>query len=372
MKNNNYIKYLRWVLLGFFLIMVTREAYLHQVQGGGVSPSIHALCPYGGLETLYSLVFGGTFLQKIFSGTMILLGITLVLALIFRRSFCGLICPFGALQEFFGIIGKKLFRKRFIMPPTIDKPLRYLKYIVLVVTIYFAWKTAGLWMDPYDPWAAYGHIKAGFTSLTTEYLIGTITLVVILLGSMIYDRFFCKYLCPMGAVYGIISKISPSKIVRDKEVCINCNLCSKSCPMNIEVAKIDKVSSSECISCQSCVLACPARGALEYKTGKNTLKTLTVIILVVGLFFTGVFISKNIGIFQVIPKQVTGESKINVEEIKGYMTIKEVSIGTQIELKEVYKKLGIPDSVPENTKLKDVKNFVEGFEVDTAKENLEK
>ena len=57
MKNNKHIRYFRWVLLGLFLVMVTREAYLHQVQGGGVAPSIHALCPYGGLETLYSLVF---------------------------------------------------------------------------------------------------------------------------------------------------------------------------------------------------------------------------------------------------------------------------------------------------------------------------
>jgi polyferredoxin len=370
MKNNKYIKYLRWVLLGFFLVMVTRESYLHQVQGGGVAPSIHALCPYGGLETFYSLVFGGTFLQKIFSGTMILLGITVVLALIFRRSFCGLICPFGALQEFFGIIGKKIFHKRFIIPLIIDKLLRYLKYVVLIVTIYFAWKTAGLWMDPYDPWAAYGHISAGFTSLTTEYLIGTITLVTILLGSMLYDRFFCKYLCPMGAVYGIISKLSPSKIVRNKEGCIDCGLCTKSCQMNIDVANIDKVTSSECISCQACVLSCPKAGALEYKTGKKTLKTLTVIILVIGMFISGVVISKTVGVFQVLPKKITAESKINVEEIKGYMTIKEVSIGTKIELKEVYKKLGIPESVPESTKLKEVKNFVEGFEVDAAREKL--
>jgi len=370
MKNNKYVKYLRWVLLGFFLVMVTREAYLHQVLGGGVAPSIHALCPYGGLETLYSIVFGGTFLQKIFSGTMILLAITLLLAVIFRRSFCGLICPFGALQELLGMIGKKIFRKRFIMPRRIDKPLRYLKYVVLVVTIYFAWKTAGLWIDPYDPWAAYGHASAGFTSLTTEYLIGTITLVVVLIGSMLYDRFFCKYLCPMGAVYGIISKISPSKIVRDKDVCINCNLCSKSCPMNIDVAKADRVTSAECISCQSCVLSCPKTGALQYKTGKKTLKTLAVIILVVGLFFTGVLISKTVGVFQVTQKKVTGETQLNVEEIKGYMTIKDLSIGTKIELKEVYKKLGIPDSVPEDTKLKDVGKFVEGFEVEVAKENL--
>jgi polyferredoxin len=252
----------------------------------------------------------------------------------------------------------------------IDKPLRYLKYVVLVVTIYFAWKTAGLWMDPYDPWAAYGHVSAGFTSLTTEYLIGTITLVTILLGSMLYDRFFCKYLCPMGAVYGIISKLSPSKVVRNKDACISCGLCTKNCPMNIDVENIDKVTSSECISCQACVLSCPKAGALEYKTGKRTLKTLTVIILVVGVFISGVVISKTVGVFEVIPKKITAESKINVEEIKGYMTIKDVSVGTKIEIKEVYKKLGIPDSVPEDTKLKDVKNFVEGFEVEAAKERL--
>lgn len=370
MKNNKYVKYLRWVLLSFFLIMVTRETYLHQIQGGGVAPSIHALCPYGGMETLYSLVFGGTLLQKIFSGTMILLVITLVLALIFRRSFCGLICPFGALQELFGIVGKKIFHKKFVLPSRIDKPLRYLKYIVFLVTIYFAWKTAGLWVDSYDPWAAYGHISAGFTSLTTEYLIGTIVLVITLAGSLLYDRFFCKYLCPMGAVYGIISKISPSKIVRNKETCTNCNLCSKSCPMNIDVAKSENVTSAECISCQSCVLSCPSRNTLEYKTGKKTLKTLPVIIIVVALFFAGVLLSKTVGVFQVLPKPITAESKISVEEIKGYMTIKDVSVGTKIELKEVYRKLGIPTSVPESTKLKDVKNFVEGFEVEDAREKL--
>lgn len=370
--NKKFIKYLRWVLLGFFLIMVTVEAYLHQIQGGGSAPSIHALCPYGGLETFYNLVFTGTFLQKIFSGTMILLVITLLLALVFKRSFCGLICPFGALQEFFGLIGKKVFHKRFTIPKFIDKPLRYLKYIVLVLTLYFAWITAGLWVDPYDPWAAYGHISSGFTNLAAEYLVGAILLVIILIGSMLYDRFFCKYLCPMGAVYGIISKISPSKIVRNKDKCIGCGLCSKSCPMNIDVANSEKVTSAECISCQSCVLSCPKKDALEYKIGKSKLKTLTLIILVVGLFFSGVFISKGTGIFQVLPQKITEGSELNVEEIKGYMTIKDISVGTKMELKQVYEKLGIPNSVPEDTKLKDVKNFVPEFEVEEAREQLKK
>ena len=96
---------------------------------------------------------------------------------------------------------------------------------------------------------------------------------------------------------------------------------------------------------------------LEYKTGKKTLKTLTVIILVVGLFVAGVIVSKTVGVFEVIPEQITEESQINVDDIKGYMTIKDVSIGTKIELKEVYKKLGIPETVPEDTKLKEVRTL---------------
>lgn len=371
LNNKRFIKYIRWIILASFIILITIQTYLHQVLGGGTSPSIHALCPYGGLESLYSIIFSGTFIQKIFIGTMTLLALTLLLSLIFRRSFCGTICPFGALQEFFGLLGKKIFRKRFTIPNKIDKPLRYLKYIVLLLTIIFAWKTAGLWVDPYDPWAAYGHISAGFSSLTSEYLIALIILIVVLIGSMLYDRFFCKYLCPMGAVYGIISKFSPSKITRNKDKCINCSLCSKSCPVNIDVAHLDKVTSAECLGCQSCVLSCPRKDALEYKTLGKALKPLTVIILVVVIFFGGLFISKSSEVLDVLPKPVTADTKLNVEEIKGYMSLKDVSTGTGIEIKELYKKLEIPYSVPADTKLKDVKNYVTGFEVETAKGKLE-
>lgn len=370
MENKKYIKYIRWILLAAFLILITIQTYLHQVNGGGVSPSIHALCPYGGLESLYSIVFSGTYIQKIFLGTMTLLTITLLLALLFRRSFCGLICPFGALQEFFALLGKKIFRKKFTIPAVIDKPLRYTKYIVLLVTIIFAWKTAGLWINPYDPWAAYGHISEGFSTLTGEYLIASIVLILVLAGSMLYDRFFCKYLCPMGAVYGILSKFSPSKITRNKDKCINCNLCSKNCPVNIDVAHCDNVTSAECLSCQSCILSCPKKDALEYKTLGKTIKPLTVIILVISIFFGGIFISKSLGLFTILPSSISTGTILSTEEIKGYMTLKEVSVGTGIEIKELYKKLGIPASVPEDTKLKDIKTYISGFEVEAAKEKL--
>ena len=370
MKNNKIFKNIRYILLAIFLIHSTVEAYLHQLLGGGKEPSIHALCPYGGLESLYVLIFGGTFIDKIFSGTMIILVITIIMALIFRRSFCGLICPFGALQEFFGIIGKKVFGKRFIIPERVDKPLRYLKYIVFLLTLVLAWKTAGLWVNPYDPWAAYGHMSAGMESLIEEYSIALIILIVTIVGSLLYDRFFCKYLCPMGAFYGIISKLSPSKITRNENTCINCGLCDKNCPVNIKVSELKEIKSAECIDCQSCILSCPKNNTLEFKVKNKSIKPVFVAVFVFVIFFGGIGITKLMGIYEVTPPPITSETKMAPEEIKGYMTIEEVSVGLKIDINEVYKKLEIPTSIPKETKLKEIQNTIPGFDVEGAREKL--
>lgn len=370
MINNKILKNLRYILLAIFLIHSTVEAYLHQLLGGGKEPSIHVLCPYGGLETLYSLIFGGTFIEKIFSGTLIILVVTLIIALIFRRSFCGLICPFGALQEFFGLIGKKVFGKRFIIPERADKPLRYLKYIVLLLTLVLAWKTAGLWVNPYDPWAAYGHVSEGMESLINEYLIGFIILIVTLIGSLLYDRFFCKYLCPMGAFYGIISKLSPSKIIRNETTCINCGICNKNCPVNIKVSELKEIRSAECIDCQSCILSCPKNNTLEFKVKNKSIKPVFISLFVFVIFFGGIGITKLMGIYELTPPPITSETKMTPEEIKGYMTIEEVSVGLKIDVNEVYKKLDIPIDIPKNTKLKDIPNTIPGFDVEGAREKL--
>jgi NAD-dependent dihydropyrimidine dehydrogenase PreA subunit len=370
MKRNKLLKSLRYILLAIFLIHSTVEAYLHQLLGGGKEPSIHALCPYGGLESLYSVTFGGKYIDKIFSGTLIILVITLIIALIFRRSFCGLICPFGALQEFFGVIGKKVFRKRFIVPEIMDKPLRYLKYVVLIVTLYFAWVTAGLWVNPYDPWAAYGHVSAGFESLIEEYSIGLIILIVILIGSLLYDRFFCKYLCPMGAFYGIVSKLSPSKITRNENTCVNCGICNKNCPVNIKVSEKKEIKSAECINCQNCILSCPKNNTLEFKVSTKPIKPVFVLSLVFVLFFGGIGITNLMGVYEITPPPITSETKINPEEIKGYMTLEELSIGLNMDLNEVYKKLDLPGSISKDTKLKDIKNTIPDFDVEGTREKL--
>lgn len=369
-NKNKLVKLIRYIISVIILGFVTIEAYLHIAVGGDKYASIHALCPYGALESLYTLIFNGNTIQKVFPGTFIILGLILIISIIFRRSFCGIICPFGTIQELSGLLGSKIFKKTFQIPKKIDKPLRYLKYLVLFTTLFYAWKTAGLWMSPYDPWAAYGHITEGLSSMIGEFLIGSILLLITIIGSMLYDRFFCKYLCPMGAFYGILSKLSIGKLTRNEDSCINCDLCNKNCPVNLKVSEMKIVKSAECINCQSCVLSCPKKDTLQYKVFGKNIKPLYVIILVVTIFFGGITIAKVVNIYNVTPAPITSSTVLTAEEIKGYMTIEQVSTSFKIDLSDLYKKLDLPTTIPKETKLKDVKNFVEGFEVEKVKENL--
>lgn len=356
--------------MALFTILITIAAYLHISQGGGKSPSIHALCPFGGLESLFQVFTTGNFISKIFAGTMILFGITFVLAIIFRRSFCGLICPLGAIQEFIAKLGQKIFKKKFVVPYKIDRVLRYLKYLVLIITVFYAWKTAGLWMAPYDPWSAYAHLSEGLGSVWSESAIGLILLAVTLVGSLLYDRFFCKYLCPMGALYGIIGKISPFKVVRNDNVCVDCGKCSKVCPMNINVHQMKEVKSAECINCQTCVLNCPKAEALESTMGKEKLKPIPVIALVMTLFFGSIFAFQAAGIYKLLPDKIKAGESIGFEAVKGYMTIKEAAEATKTELKEFYKKFQIPETVSDSIMMKEISKTVSDYDFEKIKENI--
>ena len=367
---------LRLTVLGLSTLYITFEAYMHQVKGGGPdgSASIHALCPYGGLESLYAIFTAGSMIDKIYAGTFVLFAVTLVLAVVFRRAFCGWICPFGGIQEFLGRMGKKIMGRQLVMPVKADKALRYVKYFVLTLTVLVAWKTATLWMSPYDPWAAYGHLSEGFTALWGEFLVGTILLIVTIAGSFLYDRFFCKYLCPMGGFFAIVSKISPFRISRDSDVCISCNLCTKVCPMNIDVAKVDTITHAECINCQECTAVCPKDGALENRFSfkkKLSISPVKVGLIVLIIYFGGIGVSALGGFYTLLPGPVTAETTVaDIDELKGYMTLSEISSLTGVSLDEVYRKMEIPENVPSSTPAKDIGSIIPGFDFHTAREKL--
>jgi Fe-S-cluster-containing hydrogenase component 2 len=368
MKNNKLVMYLRWCLLAVFTGLITIAAHLHIAKSATRFPSIHAMCPFGGLESLYQAITTGVFITKTTVGTVILFGITLALAIVFRKSFCGLICPFGAIQELFGKIGNKIFRRRLLIPSQIDKPLRYLKYLILVITVFFGWKTSSLWMAPFDPWAAYAHITKGLESVWEEYAGGVIILIITILGSFLYDRFFCKYLCPLGALYGIVGKISPFKVVRNDDICNGCGKCSEVCPVNIDVQRVNEVKSAECINCQICVLNCPKAGALENREGKKTLKPIVIIGLVMALFFGSLMAFEITGIYKFLPEKLKPGESMRLEEVSCGMTINEAATATKTDLKEFYKKFKIPENVSADTTMNKIGKVLPGYDFEKVKE----
>lgn len=345
----------RRVVLGVVLVAITGIATAHQYyNGAGKPPGVDALCPFGGLETLFTFLSGTGFVEKTAASALVLLGGTLGIALVFRRSFCGQLCPLGALQGAFGWIGRKLKVRR-EMPKVLDRPARYLKYGVLVFFTIWTWQAAALVMRPYDPWATWAHLTSA--ELWTEFAVGVVVLGISLAGSVVYERFFCKFLCPTGALLGALSKVSFFRIKRDADACIDCGACDKACPMNIAVSTADEVKSTECISCNECVNSCPAAGALEVKAGREgrSVSPLVMTGVVVGIIAVAIALSTAAGVFAwkmpslgeaieqhggTLPDK--SSAGFDTSLIKGYMTMAEIADATGIPAAEFTAKFGVP------------------------------
>jgi len=296
-KSNRVFKILRASIMGLILLLTLTLGQLHQINK--VFLPIDAFCPFGGLESLYAVFKYGMFLQRVAWGSLILLAATIIVSIFFRRSFCGYICPLGTIQEFFGWGGRKIMKKRFVVPKKADRILRYLKYVILVLILALTYWTGQLIIRPYDPWAALHHINS--VEVFQKFLIGFIILMISLIGSFFFDRFFCKYLCPMGAFLGILSKLGIYRVKRDEDKCIDCGICSEKCPVNIPVDELEQVKSAECISCNLCVANCPEKGALKVtsKKGKRGVSLHAIIAIVLIIFIVLTAATMSIGMFKI-------------------------------------------------------------------------
>lgn len=366
------IQIVRRVILGAILAGFTVLTVLHQLVPN--MPSVDALDPFGGLETLMKYIAGGEFLKRLTPGNIALLGGIVVVGVVLSRFFCGWLCAFGALQGVFGWLGRKIFKRRFTVPPALDKVLRYLKYVVLVAVVFFTWRAADLVIRPYDPLAAYAHLSAGPAELWAEFAVGFVLLVVILVLSMLYERAFCKYVCPLGAVNAILGRIPLFRIKRVESTCISCSACDHACPMNVEVSTAGKVNSPECISCMECVTACPTKKpSLVTTLGGKAVRTGTIAVLGIVLYFGAVAAGQAFGLLRFTPPtlgEAARSGSLSVTDIKGSSTWAEVSSSFGIGLAELYKATGIdPARVPADTKLKDTAALagLESFEPDALR-----
>ena len=349
-------KILRYSILILFLAFFSFFAFEHFLLGGGSAASVDALCPFGGFETLITFFMTGNLVPRIMISSMILaLGVILTV-IIFRRGFCGVICPFGTINELLG----KITKKKITIPKNVDSKLRWIKYIVLIAILIGTAITGTLVFREYDPFVTFFHFGKGlFWDYNAEeaalYAISGSILVIVLLAAIFIERAWCKYLCPLGAITAMFSKIGFTKISRNKKTCIDCKICDKNCPMNVDVSTVDEVKSAECIDCGICVNSCPKK-SLDIKTFGKTISKYVYIIGVVLLLMLVIGVSKAFDVWQSVPQitQVSDISKVNPEDIKGWMTLSNVSQMTGIPLVTLITGLDLPPNVDVNIQMKSI------------------
>jgi len=186
----------------------------------------------------------------------ILILLTTILGGIF---YCGWACSFGFIQDMASKLGRKLGIKQRQLPESVHKVAVYMRYILAVLTMALATEFV---MDLMQFEA-----RGAFLALISGRIPTMGVLVVIgffMILSMKYDRVYCRYICPEGARYGILSLVRPFTLKRNENTCIGCGKCDRACPMQIKISKSEKLRSPQCVNCFECVSSCPVDGALDY------------------------------------------------------------------------------------------------------------
>jgi len=328
MKRQNWYK----LIYQFAIIVILIVAGFRLLFSKGYAPDFEAYCPFGGIQALGSYLTMGS-LSCSMTSMQIMMGIVLLTGIVlFSRLFCGYICPLGTIGEWIGKLGDRL-KIRFTLTGVADSVLRFLKYALLFVTFYFTLQSSELFCKKFDPYYA---TVSGFNS-DVVVLWASMAILALVVGSLFLRLFWCRYLCPLGAlsnifrffwlfagvmalyvvlilaglnlsyiyplavltVGGYISeivrrkKVSPSlvHITRNSKTCIGCGLCSAKCPQGIDVASMEKVTHVDCTLCGDCIHECPEKDTLQIN--KKSIKWLPAAVLtllvavgiIIGNFF---------------------------------------------------------------------------------------
>ena len=271
----NRLSFQRWSQLGFILLI---NSYAKGFQSGqifaGASKSICVpvlncyscpgalgACPIGALQTVLGR---GRFLFYV-------LGLMMAFGVVLGRAICGLLCPFGLVQDLL----HKIPLPKYQLPTRLDRALRWLKYIVLALLVVLLPLLAAIqsgiatpyfckWLCPAGTLG--GSLPLMATNPSLRALAGALfgwkfaVLVLIVFAAILIPRPFCRYLCPLGAFYSFFNGVSFYGITLEEARCTSCGRCAQVCPMGVDVR--ESPNSAECIRCGHCSAACPT-GAIR-------------------------------------------------------------------------------------------------------------
>lgn len=323
-KGKQRLNYPRLILQWITLLLLAYLALRPFVDKNYVADS-EAYCPFGGLQALSAFLVKNV-LACSMTTVQIALGIALLTgAVLAGKLFCSYICPIGTFTEWLGRLGDKR-KLRYAIIGIPDKMLRSLKYILLVLVFYFTITSGELFCKKFDPYYA---VFTGFGE-DVVFLYAALAMVITIGGSIFIHQFWCRYLCPLGAVANISAIFIPFaavtlmfviikftiireipwlwyllaigatgfitetlnlktgifpllKITRSDSKCTHCLICDKVCPMAIDISGVEKVTHVDCHMCGDCVAMCPEEGALSINKRKLNWLPLAIVVVFIGI-----------------------------------------------------------------------------------------
>jgi polyferredoxin len=258
--------FLLWVIfIGIRFAMFVR----HFESGGATSfvsrpPGVEGFLPIGALVSLKHWFVTGM-ADTVHPAAMVIFLSVLLMSLLAKKSFCSWLCPVGTVSEAAGRLGRRLFGRNYTIWRPLDLALRGAKYLLLLFFVKLilldmpAMALAAFLDAPY--WAV---SDVRMLYFFTRISVTTLIVLAILTGlSFLYMNFWCRYLCPYGALLGVLSMLSPWKIRRDADGCSGCGRCASACPATLPVSSSRLISSPECSGCLECVSHCPEKDVLR-------------------------------------------------------------------------------------------------------------
>lgn len=274
-KRPDWTARLRRISQAIFAGVILFVAIRHNlVEGSGQTASIDAFCPFGAVETLWRFLTTGQFVPKTHLSNLVL-GFGLLIGVVLAgSSFCGWVCPFGALQDGLTWLRKKLHLPEVKLPARVDRVLRYGRFVTLGLILFMTISTIKLWFAGFDPYRTLFGLEWLFNFNLAEAWPAYLIVALVMIGSLLIQRFWCRYLCPLGGLMSLVGHVSFLRIRRNATSCKGCALCNVKCPVGIDVANARDAVSTNCIGCLACVQACPRGGALEVQLAPKWLDPL--------------------------------------------------------------------------------------------------
>lgn len=261
--------------------------------------AIDAFLPISGLFGTVAWLKGGG-INPLHPAAVVIFITVLGVSLLLRRAFCSWICPVGTVSEWLWKLGFSRLRRNLVPPRLLDRGLRSIKYLLM---LYFT-VTAFSWSLPLlQQFLGSGYHAVSDArllslfrtpSLTTLALLGLLAALSIPLRNP-----FCRYLCPYGALLGLLALLSPAAVQRDPRACVSCGVCNQVCPSRLDIMHAQRVNDPECLGCWRCISHCRVHTALSMRLFSRTmLPGIVFALLVVLLFWGGTLIGKYSGHWQ--------------------------------------------------------------------------